>query len=104
MYKDKVKILRSLKYRSIMSQHIAFDHAHKLNELVQHAISKTNLTTSQSVQYQIEQQQVVLTGRVSSYYEKQLAQETVSRVEGVRQVHNCLLVEPQADPGPLTIH
>lgn len=94
MYKDRVNFLRSLKYRSIMSQHIAFDHAHQLNELVKHAISTSSLVANQNVQYKIEQEQVFLSGIVNSYYEKQLAQESVSRVDGVRQVHNRLRVEP----------
>ncbi len=94
MYKDRVNFLRSLKYRSITSHHIAFDHAYQLSELVKHAISNSNLIANQNVQYKIEQEQVFLTGIVSSYYEKQLAQESVSRISGVRQVHNRLTVEP----------
>ncbi|MFH1302727.1 MAG: BON domain-containing protein [Planctomycetota bacterium] len=77
-----------------MSQHIAIDHAHQLNELVKHAISTSIMIASQNVQYEIEQEQVFLTGIVNSYYEKQVAQESVSRVKGVRQVHNRLIVEP----------
>lgn len=94
MYKDKINFLRSLKYRSIMSQNITIDHAHQLCELVKHAITNSILVAHQNVQFKIEQQQVVLTGNVNSYYEKQLAQESVGRVKGVRQVHNCLTVEP----------
>jgi|GEM_PF-618226 len=94
MHKDKAYFLRSLKYRAIMSQHITIDHAHQLSELVKHAISNSILIANQNVQYKIEQEQVVLTGIVNSYYDKQLAQESVSRVEGVRQVHNRLVVEP----------
>tara|TARA_R110002095_G_scaffold212584_3_gene202016 strand:- start:55 stop:321 length:267 start_codon:yes stop_codon:yes gene_type:complete len=77
-----------------MSQHIAIDHAHQLNELVKHAISTSIMIANQNVQYEIEQEEVVLTGIVKSYYEKQVAQESVSRVKGVRQVHNRLIVEP----------
>ncbi|WP_339733220.1 BON domain-containing protein [uncultured Gimesia sp.] len=88
-----------------MSQHIAFDHGHQLSELVKHAISASSLIANQSVQYKIEQEQVFLTGIVSSYYEKQLAQESVSRVDGVRQVHNRLTVEPtQNEVEPLSTH
>lgn len=94
MYKDKVNFLRSLKYRAIMSHHIAIDHAHQLSELVKHAISTSIMIANQNVQYEIEQEEVVLTGIVNSYYEKQVAQESVSRVKGVRQVHNRLTVEP----------
>ncbi|WP_298865614.1 BON domain-containing protein [uncultured Gimesia sp.] len=76
-----------------MPQHITIDHAHQLNELVQRAISNSIRVSNQNVQYKIEQEQVILTGSVSSYYEKQVAQESVCRVKGVRQVHNQLIVE-----------
>jgi len=94
MYKDKVFFLRSLKYRSNMSQQITIDHAHQLSELVKHAISDSIMIANQNVQYKIEQEQVILTGNVNSYYEKQVAQESVSRVKGIRQVDNQLVVEP----------
>lgn len=77
-----------------MSPHITIDHAHQLSELIRQAISTSVLVANQNVQYQIEQEQVVLTGIVNSYYAKQLAQESVSRIQGVRQVHNRLTVMP----------
>jgi len=86
--------LRSAKYRSIMSKHITIDHAHQLSQLVKHAISNSIMIASQNIQYEIEQEQVILTGIVNSYYEKQVAQESVSRVNGVGQVQNRLIVEP----------
>ena len=86
--------MKSLKYRSIMLQHITIDHAHQLSELVKHAISNSIMLANQKIQCKIEQEQVVLTGSVNSYYEKQVAQESVSRVNGVCQVDNQLTVEP----------
>ncbi|QDV19484.1 BON domain protein [Gimesia panareensis] len=94
MYKDKVKFYKSLKYRSPMSHHFSIDRAHQLDELIRHAISQSSLVARQNVQYRIEQEQVFLTGIVNSYYEKQLAQESIGRIQGVRQVHNRLNVEP----------
>jgi osmotically-inducible protein OsmY len=38
---------------------------------------------------------VVITGRVSSYYLKQLAQETIMQVRGIREVVNRVLVEEE---------
>jgi hypothetical protein len=35
---------------------------------------------------------IVITGRVSSYYLKQLAQETVMPLRGVRELHNRVTV------------
>jgi len=77
-----------------MSKHITIDHAHQLSQLVKHAISNSIMIASQNIQYEIEQEQVILTGIVNSYYEKQVAQESVSRVNGVGQVQNRLIVEP----------
>jgi len=39
---------------------------------------------------------VVITGQVSSYYLKQLAQETVRPVLGARTLHNRVEVSPEA--------
>ena len=39
---------------------------------------------------------VLLTGTVSTFYEKQLAQEIVRRLEGVHQIDNCLEVSYDA--------
>ena len=35
---------------------------------------------------------VVLHGKVNTYFQKQMAQEIVRRVEGVEQIENCLEV------------
>lgn len=77
-----------------MSKHITIDYAHQLSELVKHAISNSIMIANQNIQYKIEREQVILTGIVNSYYEKQVAQESVSRVDGVGQVQNQLTVEP----------
>lgn len=78
-----------------MTQHISIDSAHQLNDLVKLAISNSILESHQEIQFEIDQEQVLLTGTVSSYYQKQLAQESVSRVIGIRQIHNRLLVVPK---------
>ena len=45
-----------------------------------------------SVRAEINDDEVVLTGTVGSYYQKQLAQESIRRVEGVGRVRNELIV------------
>jgi osmotically-inducible protein OsmY len=77
-----------------MSQLINIDGAHQLDELIRHAISQSSLAARQNVRYKVEQEQVFLTGIVNSYYEKQLAQESIGRIQGIRQVHNRLNVQP----------
>jgi osmotically-inducible protein OsmY len=49
-----------------------------------------------------QQDQIVLEGVVGSYYEKQVAQETIRRIDGVRQIDNRLEVCPhrQRIPAP----
>ncbi len=45
------------------------------------------------VQVQIEQGKVLLTGTVKSYYEKQIAQESLRDVPGIDSIDNSLEVE-----------
>jgi osmotically-inducible protein OsmY len=35
---------------------------------------------------------IVLSGKVGTYFQKQMAQEVVRRIEGVEQIDNCLEV------------
>jgi len=44
----------------------------------------------------VDDTQVVITGQVSSYYLKQMAQETVRPVLGARTLHNRVEVNPEA--------
>ena len=44
----------------------------------------------------VDDTQVVITGQVSSYYLKQMAQETVRPVLGTRTLHNRVEVNPEA--------
>jgi len=39
-----------------------------------------------------EDGRVVLSGSVATYYQKQMAQEIVRRIEGVSEIENCLEV------------
>ncbi len=45
-------------------------------------LSKRNL------RFEAEEGQVTLKGSVRSFFEKQIAQETLRRIDGVRQIHN----------------
>ena len=46
-----------------------------------------------NVRIQQEKRRVILEGDVDSYYDKQLLQEVVRRIEGVEEIENRLLVE-----------
>ena len=45
----------------------------------------------------LEGDRVILEGDVDSYYDKQLLQEVVRRIEGVEEIENRLLVEWASD-------
>lgn len=50
------------------------------------------LATRRGVDITTQHGRVVLQGSVSSFYQKQMAQELVRRVDGVREIHNELEV------------
>ena len=50
-----------------------------------------------NVRIQQEKRRVILEGDVDSYYDKQLLQEVVRRIEGVEEIENRLLVEWASD-------
>jgi osmotically-inducible protein OsmY len=50
------------------------------------------LPPGRQVQFEALQGKVVLRGVVGSYYQKQMAQETLRSIEGVHQIENLLQV------------
>lgn len=56
-----------------------------------------------NVRAELQDDEVVLTGTVGSYYQKQLAQESVRKVPGIGRVRNELTVV-RADPIMRTGH
>jgi osmotically-inducible protein OsmY len=46
-----------------------------------------------NVRIQQEKQRVIVEGDVRSYYQKQMVQEMIRRIEGVEEIENRLLVE-----------
>jgi osmotically-inducible protein OsmY len=50
------------------------------------------------VHFETHSGHVVLRGVVGSYYQKQMAQEAVRRLQGVAQVENCLEVDWSQTP------
>uniref|UniRef100_A0A7C4LJV6 BON domain-containing protein n=1 Tax=Schlesneria paludicola TaxID=360056 RepID=A0A7C4LJV6_9PLAN len=75
-----------------------FHHpAHELAELVRQRLSLPGCAWSRGVRANIHDDGVVvLTGRVRSYYHKQLAQEALRRLTGIGRIHNELCVERPA--------
>ena len=55
------------------------------------------LMKGKNVRIQQEKRRVILEGDVDSYYDQQLLQEVVRRIEGVEEIENRLLVEWASD-------
>ena len=55
------------------------------------------LMKGKNVRIQQEKRRVILEGDVDSYYDKQLLQDVVRRIEGVEEIENRLLVEWTSD-------
>lgn len=64
----------------------------KVIEAVARALRETGYPALRSLDIEISGGVVILWGQVSSYYQKQLAQETVQRVAGVQGIANGLEV------------
>jgi osmotically-inducible protein OsmY len=59
---------------------------------VDQAIQTNPYINGRSLRFETEGSRVVLQGSVSSYFQKQMAQEAIRKVEGVEQIENCLEV------------
>jgi osmotically-inducible protein OsmY len=63
-----------------------------LAERVEGAIVANPYFSSRELRFETADGRVVLSGNVGTYFQKQMAQEIVRRVEGVREIDNCLEV------------
>ena len=63
-----------------------------LAERVEGAIAENPYFSSRQLRFETADGRVVLSGIVGTYFQKQMAQEIVRRIEGVREIDNCLEV------------
>lgn len=63
-----------------------------LNENLEVAIKKNPFFDGRNLRFESEQGKVKLSGRVATFFEKQMAQEAVLRIAGVEQIENDLEV------------
>ena len=63
-----------------------------LADLVQTAITDSPYLRTRNLRFEADRGRVVLRGRVNSFFHKQMAQETVLRLDEVREVENLLEV------------
>ena len=59
---------------------------------IDQAIQTNPYVNGRTLRFETDGGRVVLHGSVQSYFQKQMAQEAVRRVEGVEQIDNCLEV------------
>jgi osmotically-inducible protein OsmY len=63
-----------------------------LFERIHDALTTNPHVPSHQVTVEAEEGRVVLKGKVTSFFQKQMAQEAVRRVDGVQQIDNLLQV------------
>lgn len=68
---------------------------HTLNKLVDDVLKQSPYFARRPVRFETEQGRVILRGVVNSYYEKQMVQEILRRVDGIGQIDNHLEVDWQ---------
>ncbi len=64
-----------------------------LAERVEGAIVANPYFSSRQLRFETEEGRVILSGVVGTYFQKQMAQEIIRRIEGVREIDNCLEVK-----------
>ena len=75
-----------------MSEQYAADTTIRLQELVHSTLARSPYLSGKNLRIEMSDEGVVLRGVVRSYYQKQIAQESIRSIEGVRQVRNELQV------------
>lgn len=72
-----------------MTPHAEFcQQRSELHELVESALSRNLFLSGRNLRFEVHQDNVVLRGVVRSYYQKQLAQESLKSVQGVSSIKN----------------
>jgi osmotically-inducible protein OsmY len=59
-----------------------------LRETVEAALARSTFLAGKSLRFEVHEDGVVLRGVVGSYYQKQLAQESLKSISGVRRIRN----------------
>ena len=64
----------------------------QMHTKVQNALARNPYFAGRSLRIELRENDVVLTGVLESYFHKQMAQESVLSIDGIRQVHNQIQV------------
>ncbi|MBL4885342.1 MAG: BON domain-containing protein [Planctomycetaceae bacterium] len=76
-----------------MPQSFRIDNEHSIDEMVSRALTRVMHNVNDDIKWTVEHDRVCLTGVVSSYYEKQIAQEALLQMPELGTVLNHLQVE-----------
>lgn len=68
----------------------------RLDDRVLTALSRSPYVAGRNLRFETEQGRVTLRGVVRSYFQKQMAQEALRKVDGVDEIHNELEVAASA--------
>ena len=71
------------------------DAGHSLSERIFHALQRHPHLIGRRVSYEIVEENVVLTGFVRTYFQKQMAQESLRNIPGISRIINELEVISQ---------
>ncbi len=71
-----------------MAPHPHFVAKNPLSDRLHSAIARSPYLAGRNVRVEQHDNRIVLKGVVSSYFQKQLAQESIRNIEGVTQIHN----------------
>jgi osmotically-inducible protein OsmY len=72
-----------------------FDDAHDLHFKVHFVLTHNPYLNGRRIDYEIDEADVTLKGVVRSYYQKQMAQESLRRINGIRRISNEIAVVRQ---------
>lgn len=75
-----------------MSQQRYVDSRHHLRDLVHTTLARSSYFTGTRLEVEVDEEQIVLKGVVRTYYQKQIAQESIRTIEGVTYIRNELQV------------
>ena len=64
------------------------DRGQNLRDLVSVTLARNPYLAGRTLRIDVHENDVILSGVVQTYYQKQMAQESIRSTEGVRRVHN----------------
>ncbi len=66
----------------------------RLNDRVLTALNRNPYLAGRQLRFETDHGQITLRGVVCSYFQKQMAQEAIRRIDGIQEIHNELEVVP----------